>query len=269
MTKKEKEKLFRLIKQGKSLNEICKEMRLKKTTAYYYVRKIRGRKIKPVVIDTSDEEKIGEFIGVFAGDGSYFYDKKRFKHVICISFNRKERFIAEYYANVIEKIAKKPYIYYRKNVVVVRVVSKEIISFIKNFLEWNGKKAHTVSLKKNVNKLSTKFLIGFLRGLIDSDGYVRKGRKEIYFGSVSEKLIHNFTKILDLFHFKYKVYKQTKGINKHFYKVRIANEEVDKFCRLVRPLKWACGVSRKAHHPAIESREVVVGVRIPAGPSVK
>ena len=71
-----------MAKNNCSLNEISKELKKSKTTVYYWFLKFRGRKLKPLSIDRSDEFLIGQFVGAFAGDGNFFFDKKRYHYRI-------------------------------------------------------------------------------------------------------------------------------------------------------------------------------------------
>ncbi|MEK6951451.1 MAG: LAGLIDADG family homing endonuclease [Nanoarchaeota archaeon] len=234
-----KENISSLIKNGKSLGEICTLLNLNKTTVYYYIKKIRGRKINPVVLNLSDSEVIGEFMGVFAGDGYYFYDKKRYKGKIRITFNRKEEKLVNYYAYAISKIiSKKPRLYYLSNIIILEITCKELSNLLKEYLMWEeGNKTYTIGLSLNKKSLSKKFIKGFVRGLIDSDGYVRKDRLEIYFGTTSTNLLNDIKKGFDTFKIDYKVYKQQRDNREDFYKLRISGEEVLKCCNIFKPLK--------------------------------
>jgi len=231
-----KPKLIESIRKGKSLRNLCKEFSLKKTTAYYYVRKIRGRRFKLVNFDLSDKERLGEFVGIFAGDGCAYKEKDGHWR-IRISLNQREKNIIKYYSNRIEElIGKSPRIYFvpSESVVLIEVTSKPVLDLLGNFLTWEyGSKTKSVRLKgKNLGRSFTK---GFLRGLIDSDGYVRRGRKEIYFGTISRGLFKNFTTALDSLGFVHKSYVQMR--KNPFYKVRLSNSEVDRFCKIIKPIK--------------------------------
>lgn len=224
-------------KKGKSLNQIAKKMNVGKTTIYYHTRKLLGKKIKEVVIDNSNEKKIGEFIGLFAGDGSYFFEKAKYSYRIRVHLNKKEHDIIQYYKKLIRELfGKSPNLYHMESVVILEIRSKIIYNFIKSYLEWNHNKTFTVKLK-NFDKLSKEFLKGFAKGLIDSDGYVRHGRKEIYFGTTSPALNKNFVDILKLINVNFKCYRQIRENRHIFYKTRLANEEVSKFVKIIEPIK--------------------------------
>lgn len=233
-----KEEIIERINNGESLGQISSFMNLGKTTVYYYIKNIKGIKYKPINFDLSNLEIIGEVIGLFAGDGQYVNDKKRWDRRIRIHFNAKELDLIDYYQNSIKLLTgKKPSVILSNSVKIMQICSKDFCDFILSYVNFNGKKVKTIQLKNKGllnNKLFTK---GFLRALVDSDGYVRKGRKEIYFGSISKNLFDDFLKGLRLFGFTYSCYTQKRDNCSDFYKVRLAGNEVDKFVRVITPIK--------------------------------
>lgn len=236
--RKIKNRIIRLIKENKSLNKIKEVTGINKTTIYYYMRKIKGRKIKLVNIKKGNLELIGEVIGLFAGDGCFYHDKKRYTRRITFSFNKKEDKIIDYYRNSLTELTNKnPRLYISKSIKTLDLQSKEFSEFILKYLSWDSNKTKTVQIKNKEVFKNKQFVIGFLRGLIDSDGYIRKKRKEIYYGTISKKLLNDFLYCLNLFNFKYKVYIQKGKKYNDFYKVRLTNLEVDRFVDLIRPLK--------------------------------
>lgn len=72
LTKKEIDYIKQLIESGSSLNEIVKITGKSKTTIYYHFRNIKGKTYSSITINEKDHEHIGEFIGLFAGDGNFF-----------------------------------------------------------------------------------------------------------------------------------------------------------------------------------------------------
>ena len=227
-----------MINQNKSLNVISNKLGLGKTTIYYYMRKIKGRKYIPIKLNLRSKECIGEIIGIFSGDGHYVNDKKRWDRRIRIYFNINEPKLVEYYKNSIKiLINKNPTVLIGNSVKILQITSKSFCDFILSYVTFGSRKVLTIQLQ-NKNLLKNKpFVKGFLRGLTDSDGYVRKGRKEIYYGSISKNLFNDFLEGLNLFGFKYKTYVQKRAGCSDFYKVRLSKEEVDKFNSMIKPLK--------------------------------
>ena len=92
---------IRLTKKGFTLNKITKLLDKKKTTVYYHFRKIRGKTFNPIVLTNKDKELIGEFIGLFAGDGSS-HVTENYRYRICLHFNvAEETFVKNLINNVL------------------------------------------------------------------------------------------------------------------------------------------------------------------------
>ena len=227
-----------MILDGKSLNKISKVTGIKKTTIYYYMRKKLGRKYLPLTLRLEDLELVGEVIGFFAGDGGLFHDLKRGQWHVRFSFNKNEVKVIEHYTESLRQFTgKRAFRYDNESVTILYYNSKILSKFYSDYLEWEKRKGVTVRLRdKNLLK-NKKFITGFIRGLTDSDGYVRKGRKEIYFGSVSEKLSNDFVKGLEFFGLKSKTYIQKRVNHLDFNKIRLSGLEVDKFISIFHPIK--------------------------------
>ena len=231
-----KKNIINLIKEGKSLNYIRSKTGVSKTTSYYYMKKINGRRYLPIKLKLKNKELIVEIIGLFAGDGYYVnnvWDKR-----IRIYFNAKEIRLIDYYRKSFKKLTNKlPAVLSQKSVKIMQLHSKDFCNFILSYVIFGKRKVKTIELKNKLLLKDIKFVTGFLRGLIDSDGYVRKGRKEIYFGSISKNLFTDFLHSLNLFNFRYKTYVQKRDGFQDFYKVRLSGNEVDRFVKLIKPQK--------------------------------
>ena len=95
---------------------------------------------------------------------------------------------------------KKPQVYVwsylgRPSVVIFNYYSKNIYSLIREYLDWEGKKGYTIKLK-NLNLKNKEFNIGFLRGLIDTDGNFYAPKRRISLASVSKELMKQVNLIL-------------------------------------------------------------------------
>lgn len=107
LTKQEIERITELIKEGKSLNSITKLTGKSKTTIYYYFRNIKGKTTQPINIETEDDGLIGEFIGLFAGDGCADITND-YKYRTYLYFNITEKeFVKNLVENVLMKLFKK------------------------------------------------------------------------------------------------------------------------------------------------------------------
>ena len=224
-----------LIMNNISLRQIVKVTGVNKSSIYRHFPNVKKNKFNPITICSHDEELIGEFIGVFAGDGCFDMDNGRYR--IQLFFNIKENVYADALNNVVLRTlfarfaSKRVYL----NKIILAYYSKNIYLLIKNYLDWNdtGRKTHSVHLKNR--NYSKEFKIGFLRGSLDSDGYFSD--KSIMFASSSKQLIENimfFLKDLNIpFHYNEYVEKRLNRVNMHHVNIRKPNR--DMFLKIIKP----------------------------------
>lgn len=237
LSKKEKETIKKMTLDGKSLNQIVNLTGFGKTTIYYNIKDLKPRQWRKLIINLP-EEKIGEIIGAFAGDGSYYYSKNKNgggKHVIrySLSISRDMQYV-EYLINLLKKLNLNPFLYKKEkeNALDIAVNSKELIDFIHTFLCWEDKRTYSIRLIKELDKYNEDFLKGFVRGLMDTDGYVEVSN--VSCGVVSKGLIKNLAQILDKFNLKYKLStKIREPLRRNLFLIRIYRNSLDKYYNLI------------------------------------
>jgi len=223
-----------MIRKDISLCEINRKTGIAKSTLYHHYKKIKGRKYKLVQISEEDKEKIGEFMGVFAGDGNYYFDKNKYQYKIRIYSGYYEGEYANHLKNFLtELFSKIPRVYSssKSRVIVTEYYSKDIYYLIQKYLVWGDNKTKTVRLRE-IQSLDKSFLIGFLRGLFDTDGGIHKPKNKVAFGTASEKLAYQIKDILSLLGMKPGFYKYK---NKDFWYIDIYGKRTDRFMMLIRP----------------------------------
>ncbi len=227
----------RLINQNYTLNQICKIQNKSKTTIYYHYNKIKGKITNQIQINNNNDILIGEFIGLYAGDG-YYYKTKNYIHRIYLCFNKEKESI--YVDDLIKNnlfilFNKTPYKIVRENRLIIYYNSINIKKLIDTYLEWdtNQRKTYTIRLKKKINNL--EFNIGFLRGCLDSDGYVNQFK--IIFSSVSKILIQDIANILSNLEIKHSIYKykEKRTNRKDIYHIYIKKSSQNKLINIINP----------------------------------
>ena len=146
LKEEEIKEISRLVGHGNSIDEVSRKMNISKVTVYYYLRKKSRNKKNPIKIDFANQELIGEFMGLFAGDGNFLFQKKSYQYTIRLYFNVKERsFADDLIENVLLKLfARKPWMGRCKNVLILRYYSKEIYKLIKEYLTWDPNSKKTI-----------------------------------------------------------------------------------------------------------------------------
>ena len=182
LTKKEIEQLKHLVSSGFSINQIAKSIGKSKTTIYYHFRKIKGKTYSPISINNKLQEQIGEFIGIFAADGNFSKTRQYHYRVLLFFGPDEERRKNQIKYLLTQLFSKSPIEANRENLLILCYCSRQLYEFIIEYLGWNKEmpKTYTVTLRER--EYSSKFKIGFLRGNVDSDGYLSKDK--ICFASV-------------------------------------------------------------------------------------
>jgi hypothetical protein len=235
LTQQEIKEIVKHTKKGVSLNKITKLLGKNKTTIYYHFRKTKGKTMKPVISVFDDQELIGEFIGLVAGDGG-LNKTKSYLYRTYLYFNITEKIYVIKLKKVLYQLfGKYPMQFRTKNVIVIAYYSKFIYYLVHNYLDWrhNERKSHSVHLKNHDH--SKMFKIGFLRGCLDSDGYLAD--KYISFDTSSPNLavdIKQFLMDLDI-KFYYSVYKEKRPNRVNMYKIKIRKNERDIFLKTIKP----------------------------------
>ncbi len=247
---KVKEEMIKQIEEGTSINKISKSLNLGKSTIYYYYRQIKGKKYVEPTFDINFSEIEGEIVGIFAGDGSQYFEPKAGHYEVNVHFGGQNYWYALYVKDLFEKFFNKKFRLNKEtlNRYRLRIHSKEIFKFFKNYLEYVPQIKHCTVRLKFVN-FSNKFKIEFLRGLVDTDGclynVVRENRLRINYCTTSDQLSKQISEILNNFDIKNSItvnireYRNEKPV----YYVNVWKDSADKFINLVKPLKarirWA------------------------------
>lgn len=127
------------------------------------------------------------------------------------------------------------YTYPDKSTTVIDYSSKNLYLSLKESLNWKKDKVESICLRDDKD-FSREFEIGFLRGLMDTDGYRRPDHKRYVFTSASQELIKNAAGILGKLDISYTrfIEKDSRGYrDKH--KIRITGIDVDIFQTKIRP----------------------------------
>ncbi len=187
------------IERGESLNNISAEMKLPKSTIYEHYRRIRGLKIARVSIIDKSNDISGEVVGAFAGDGS-FQKQENYHYKLRVYLSGDE----EEYANTLYErmsglFTKKPTKWRSPNVnnIILMYNSKSIYEWLRGYLDWGADKTGTICLKGKTARYPRDFLIGFLRGLLDTDGYVAKPSGYTIFATISPQLAKQTSQALN------------------------------------------------------------------------
>jgi len=239
----------RLAQEGLSLEKIALALDSGKSTIYYhakpYCRKQTGLKL-----DILTMKEKGYLMGMFVGDGNIILKPKKGQYGIKITLDKtNDQDIAEYFHTLMDKAGKKIQRQIERNSLVLRIFSKKLVEFILNYISIKRQFNSRRNIKSLINcqNWNADFKIGFVGGLIDSDGYVfhRKNRK--HYGAIVKtndqllgKQIHSILQDLGLnTYIRAHEFNGTYQTTALCYDVYIPSKEMLKLCREMISVKHA------------------------------
>jgi intein/homing endonuclease len=228
-----------LLTQGLSINKIRQRTGAAKSTIYFHYKRMYGRKTLPIQFNFNNREELGEFLGIFAGDGNC-YRRKNYGYIIRTYTGAYEKEYIRYLQLALSRwFGKKPSTYSTKykgneSCVIFYYMSSEIHLLLKTHLFWEGKKGYSVRLKA-LNLGDSEFNRGFLRGLIDTDGSYYAPKRRVSFSSVSPYLADQAHLIMMSFGLSPRRYLHKTQGRAPLHTLALHGKEAKSFLEQVRP----------------------------------
>ncbi|QGA81007.1 LAGLIDADG family homing endonuclease [Candidatus Nanohalobium constans] len=237
-TTEEKQRIKELAAKGKSVNTIKDKLELPKSTVYYHFKKEVGQKQKENRLKIPEDEEVkGEICGIFAGDGNY-YEDKNYKYRVKFTLNINDNYWKNLAAFLENSLDKKPRVNHQENYnrTNLRYESKELIDFLREKLDWS-EEDKTGTIRLGSLEYSQEFKIGFLRGLLDTDGFVSKKQNRITFNSISKNLTENVSEILEERQIDHEIVRDVdkRESCRDMYRARITGDKVKELIRIIEP----------------------------------
>ncbi|MBI4210700.1 MAG: hypothetical protein HY544_04315 [Candidatus Diapherotrites archaeon] len=240
LTFEEKGLVEKLILQGVSLNKISKITGRNKSTLYWYYAKLKGgKKFEEPQFETNYSELEGEIVGIFAGDGSQHHAKDRGSYAVNVHFGKLE--YVKYVKGLFESYFNKKFRLKKESMGRFRLTtySKKIFWHFMSYLDYVPQIKHcTVKLKRA--DFPREFKIGFLRGLVDTDGTIcrcKDKRIRIAFYTTSESLANQTKSLLAEFGFHSFTSVNHRANLKDCHSTYLLSRSVGSFIELIRPYK--------------------------------
>ncbi len=145
---------------------------------------------KKIDLDAIDIKEKAYLIGIIVGDGYLYHDNWRHYKVNIYLNPNKDKDVANFVLFLLKKVGLNPYEMHHHGCLVIRFNSKSFFNFIEKELK----------RIKNIDIKNKDFMIGFISGFIDSDGYVSYG--DIVISNKKKELIektNNFCKNLKIY----------------------------------------------------------------------
>lgn len=191
---------------------------------------------KKININHLNDEERGYLIGMFIGDGYLYRDRWGHYKVNFFLNPIKDKDIADFTLALLKKIDLSPYTMIHHRCLIIRLNSKTFYEYLQEQLD------NIIKEKNN------KFMIGFISGFIDSDGYVARG--DIVISNSRKNLLQNsqfFCRQLGLYS---KLWKQRNSYNGNLFTIwRLRISTKFKYLKhYSQKIRRIYGGAKAAHH---------------------
>lgn len=153
--------------------------------------------------------ELGEFVGAFSGDGNYCFNKKTGHHRIRIYLHKTDDLD---YAILLRRLIKNLFnkdscMYFHGNCLTISLSSRKIFDVLQLIIYFGKYKTRDFLLNDEIGDYTSCFLRGFVRGLMDTDGYVSTNGN-LCIGLISKSAIDQMGEILIKENIKFKYSKR-------------------------------------------------------------
>jgi len=170
-------KIQNMVKEGFSLRSVARQTNLN----YSAVQRIAGcyaKKQMRLDLDALDERERGYVVGFFVGDGSRFSRMKSGHYGVKFAFDAKRDVeIASFLCAIFAKAGKQTRPYQEETWLIMKVYSQKLLAFLSRFVDYVEIEGRKRKMLVGLNDWSYEFRLGFLSGLIDSDGHVHRNKR--------------------------------------------------------------------------------------------
>jgi intein/homing endonuclease len=236
-----KENLMNDIRNDVSINNLVKKYGLAKSSIYHYYKKIKGRKSKILSFQPAYSENEGEIVGIFAGDGSQYFEPRGYHYEVNVHFGAHRRPYALYVQHLFESFFGKSFrLKDEGRVLRLRTLSKQVFNYFHEYMNYTPQIKHCTVHLKSLN-VPEEFKIGFLRGLVDTDGSVLRDRKTrgryIRYYTTSKILSEQIVRLLEELNLEIGVHLRITPGYKDYYIINVHKKSIDSFLKKIQPFK--------------------------------
>jgi hypothetical protein len=168
--------VIRRVLDGQSVRQTAKVMGVPLSTVYYHARN-HCRKQSLFQLSPLSVKEQGYLVGLFLGDGSLIRHRKRGEYLVKVAFDeRRDQDLILFAESLLMNAGKKVTITHERGMSILRVWSKSLFRFAYEYLGINRRldSHHHEKLLIRPECWKDEFFFGFIGGLIDSDGYIRR-----------------------------------------------------------------------------------------------
>lgn len=154
------------------------------SVAYYHARNY-CRQQSRMQIEKLGEKERGYLVGMVVGDGCLVRHKARGEYLAQIALDKhRDLDVFQFVRSTFENAGKKVNVRIERGMFILRIWSKPFYDFfLKHVRLERGVSSHYTKLLLDTERWSRDFTIGFIGGLIDSDGHIEGNRSTGHYGA--------------------------------------------------------------------------------------
>lgn len=173
------------VRSGESVRRVAGVLHIPLSTAYYYARD-HCRKQSFMEMDRLAPKEQGYLVGMMVGDGSLIRHERRGEFLAKIALDKiRDQDVFEFVSSRFERAGKKVSVQVERGMFILRIWSKSFYNFILEYvgLKRGSSSHHHTRLLLHFKDWGRDFAVGFIGGLIDSDGHIERSRRGGHYGA--------------------------------------------------------------------------------------
>ena len=174
------------VKRGESVRKVASTLGIPLSTAYCYARD-DCMKQSSMKMDALGPKEQGYLLGMMVGDGSLIRHKRRGEFLAKIALDGlRDQDISQFLSSMFERAGKRVNVRVERRMLILRIWSKTFYNFVAKHVRHKKRPSsrhHTKSLL-GFEEWNKGFAVGFIGGLIDSDGHIERRKRGGHYGAI-------------------------------------------------------------------------------------
>lgn len=173
------------VQRGESDRSVARTLGIPLSTAYYHARGCCKRHSR-MEMETLRLKEQGYLVGMMVGDVSLIRHKRRGEFLAKIALDRlRDQDVFEFVSLTFGRAGKRVSVRQERGMVILRVWSESFYTFVLKYVRFKKRRSshHHTKLLVGFKDWNREFAVGFIGGLIDSDGHIERSKRSGHYGA--------------------------------------------------------------------------------------
>ncbi len=174
------------VRSGESVRKVASVLHIPLSTAYYHARD-HCKKQSFMETEKLARKEQGYLLGMMVGDGSLIRHEGRGEFLSKIALDElRDQDIFRFVSSMFERTGKRVSVRVERRMFILRIWSKSFYNLVLAHmaLEKRPSSRHHAKSLLGFKDWHRDFAVGFIGGLIDSDGHIERGRRGGHYGAI-------------------------------------------------------------------------------------